>query len=74
MSMVLEYLRLERASGHHGGFAAAEIRAAVGGGRFGGRSVAGELGQLERAGDVELVPRTDGRSRPRLYRARRAVP
>lgn len=37
--------------------------------RYGGRSAAGALGALIRAGAVVSVPRRDGRSRPLLYRA-----
>jgi hypothetical protein len=70
VSRVLEYLDAERVRGNDDGIAASEIRQAVGG-SHGGRSVAGELGRLRRAGDVEEVRRTDGRSRPLLYRARR---
>lgn len=68
MSRVLSYLDAERVAGNDDGITASEIRSAVGG-SHGGRSVAGELGRLKRAGDVEEVPRTDGRSRPLLYRA-----
>lgn len=68
MSRVLSYLDAERIAGNDDGITASEIRQAVGG-SHGGRSVAGELGRLKRAGDVEEVRRTDGRSRPLLYRA-----
>jgi hypothetical protein len=69
MSAVLDYLAAERTRGNDDGIEAHAIRDAVGG-SHGGRSVAGELGRLVRAGDVETVPRTDGRARPYLYRRR----
>lgn len=68
MSRVLSYLDAERVAGNDDGITASEIRSAVGG-SHGGRSVAGELGRLKRAGAIEEVRRTDGRSRPLLYRA-----